>query len=707
MFEWLGHQAMRRNGVIALRYDFADVSLNGKSLGIYAVEEHFDKRLIEHNARREGPIIRFGEDLMWREIVQQVRPHRRALSNGVGDYLVSPIDGFQTDKVLASDELRAQYLRAIHMLELFREGQRATSEVFDVDLLATYFALTDLFGAEHGARWNNIRYYYNPVTSLLEPISFDLQGGQPLKWLSLCGQGTFSSQGVLVNRYDHLNRTLFQDRKFTAAYLRELERISQPDFLNKLLAETEPERLRALSILYTEFPYYEFSPDVLYRNQRYIRSVLNPIKGLHAYRHGIDEYQCRLQLGNIQYLPLEVIGVEADTLGVVNLPQPVFLSPRRHEQPIVLKSVHLDLPASADLASLSSSELRIRYKVLGSTQIRTATVTPYAYTPELYLGDEMIRQSSTVGEFDFVDVDDDRRKIIFLPGSWTIDRDLLIPSGYTVECGPATELDLVASSLIVSKSPLNWLGTGDRPVVIRSSDGTGQGLVVLQTDGPSTLDHVVFDHLTNPNRDGWLLTGAVTFYESSVALLHVISRAANCEDGVNLVRCTFSMEDCRFEQAGGDALDADFCEGTISETVFLNSANDAVDVSGSSVTLSQVTVDTCGDKAVSVGEASTVRIDDLQVRGARIAVASKDASQAIINNLTIQECEFGLVVFQKKAEFGPGKLEVFGLATNQVARTFLVEQGSSLTIDEVDQGANRQAVNQLLYGETGHVGNGH
>ena len=33
---------------------------NGRDLGIYALEEHFEKRLIEHNRMREGPIVRFG-----------------------------------------------------------------------------------------------------------------------------------------------------------------------------------------------------------------------------------------------------------------------------------------------------------------------------------------------------------------------------------------------------------------------------------------------------------------------------------------------------------------------------------------------------------------------------------------------------------------------------------------------------------------------
>ncbi|NJM95793.1 MAG: hypothetical protein HC792_06715 [Acaryochloridaceae cyanobacterium CSU_5_19] len=36
-----------REGLPALRYEFVNVIQNGKDMGIYALEEHFEKRLIE------------------------------------------------------------------------------------------------------------------------------------------------------------------------------------------------------------------------------------------------------------------------------------------------------------------------------------------------------------------------------------------------------------------------------------------------------------------------------------------------------------------------------------------------------------------------------------------------------------------------------------------------------------------------------------
>ena len=65
------------------------------------------------------------------------------------------------------------YKKAISLLEGFRRRELKTSDVFDVKQMAKYFAVADLCGAEHATRWHNVRFYYNPVTSRLEPIGFD------------------------------------------------------------------------------------------------------------------------------------------------------------------------------------------------------------------------------------------------------------------------------------------------------------------------------------------------------------------------------------------------------------------------------------------------------------------------------------------------------------------------------------------------------
>ena len=176
------HQALAKEGLLGLRYQFIRVVLNQKDLGIYALEEHFDAYLLGHNQLWNGPIVRFNEEFFWKEIAQKSTFDRARMSSG--SYLSSDIDAFQTTKWISTPSNRKQSLKAISLLESFRRGQLQTSQVFDVEKLAKFFALTDLMGAEHGSRWHNARFYYNPVTSRLQPIGFDGNAGQSIR--SLC-----------------------------------------------------------------------------------------------------------------------------------------------------------------------------------------------------------------------------------------------------------------------------------------------------------------------------------------------------------------------------------------------------------------------------------------------------------------------------------------------------------------------------------------
>ena len=54
-------------GVLAPRYLFVDVNINGQSIGIMALEEHFTKEMVESQGRRDGPIVAVDEDWMWRQ----------------------------------------------------------------------------------------------------------------------------------------------------------------------------------------------------------------------------------------------------------------------------------------------------------------------------------------------------------------------------------------------------------------------------------------------------------------------------------------------------------------------------------------------------------------------------------------------------------------------------------------------------------------
>ena len=70
--EWLFVETLRREACMSVRYEFVNLTINGKRMGIYALEEHFSKELIEFNQRREGVIVGFDDYLLWKKFPKDV-----------------------------------------------------------------------------------------------------------------------------------------------------------------------------------------------------------------------------------------------------------------------------------------------------------------------------------------------------------------------------------------------------------------------------------------------------------------------------------------------------------------------------------------------------------------------------------------------------------------------------------------------------------
>jgi hypothetical protein len=215
----------------------------------------------------------------------------------------------------------------------------------------------------------------------------------------------------------------------------------------------------------------------------------------------------------------------------------------------------------------------------------------------------------------------------------------------------------------------------------------------------SVFKYVTFHNLSNPSHNGWDLTGAVTFYESPVALSGCQFTGSRSEDALNLVRSEFSIEQTYFGETFSDAIDADFSKGRITHTYFVQAGNDAIDASGSIIEIDGISVDGAGDKGISVGERSQMTGVGLDIKGAQIGIASKDRSQLVVKNVRISNSAVGLAAYRKKTEFGPAFMEVQGLDLTAVSTPYLVEVHSRVVVDNAVIEASHENVYEMLYGE--------
>ena len=683
--EWIMHRALAREGLPALRYEFARVIVNGRDQGIYAVEEHFEKRLVENNQRREGPIVRFDEDLCWAEIRGEPGIARVAtcLGSGAGSFLAANVDAFHTRKLLEAPSSERQFVRAVGLLEGFRKGDLATSEVFDPLLLARHFAVLELLDRLHASFWRNVRFYYNPLTARLEPIAFDggSSGQVPLDVLAPAFPALFDGGGPNYYAYSltHFAR-LFSDPVFYRRYIEELTRVAAPGYLEELFEELETPLAERLRVLHTDYPQAELERERLEARRRLLRKWLDPPKLAHAHWLGAKAGVARLAVANVQYLDVELIALRHAGRRIAI--EPPLTLPGRHPSK-ALDYVEVEVPWEG-AGPADPSLLRLEQRLVGRTLAQQAAVYPWPQLSAEALRRDFARADATASAFEFIVTDAAAGVMRIQPGVWFVRDDLIVPAGYRLRAGPGVELVLENGAALVSRSPLEWVGTERSPVVLRSATGTGGGLLVLSAGGSTRLDHVRFENLSAPARDGTAITGAVTFYESPVTARHVAFVDSRAEDALNLVLSDFAIEDSAFRGSRSDALDLDFCEGSLRRSQFIGSGNDAVDLSGSVVQIEALRVDGAGDKGVSVGERSRATGSDLRLRGVETGIASKDLSFAAFTGVRIESAQIGMTAYQKKSEFGGATLEVEGLEAIDVVRPFAVGPGSTIRLDGAD-----------------------
>ena len=695
MMEWLIRRMMNEEGLVSKRYEFIEVAINGDSKGIYAIDEHYGTTMIEANQRRAGIVVRFTQDQLWLE--------KASIYTSPWEfneyYFTADVDAIGSNQILSDEVLSKELEKAVNLAEAFRNGDLPTHEVFDVDRLAKLFAIGDIMGAWHGFGSFNLKFYYSPITSRLEPVPDD----------------TFNEdeyapprEGLLVSRRlfrltDDYNKGAFLKRIFSdpilvEKYMQELERFSEKSYLDNIFIKFDEEITRNLNILYRDYPTYVFPKAQIYANQESIRAILNPYRGIKAYFQEQRADSIVLGIATCKALPMEILSVTDGSNAVLEPKQgSIVLAARDYDHPVIYQEVEFDLPDGFSDSIESLAGLAVNYKILGTSNLRSEPVTPYpAFDPQFRASD-FIRQQPNFNEFSFLRVDSSGNEIQVERGDWVLSQNLIIPEGYTLVCDAGTSLDLRNSAKILSYSPMIFIGSEDYPITISSSDSTGQGIAVLNSGGKSYLENVIFRNLSAPSQSNWELTGAVTFYESPVSISKCRFLDNRSEDGLNLIRSDFQIVDSLFRNCQSDALDSDFSNGSILRTSFVDSVNDAMDFSWSVVDISNSYVSGAGDKGISVGESSKIIVSSIEIRNSNIAVASKDLSELIIRASLIDNCNIGLAAYQKKPEFGPASISASGVKVLNSPVLHLIEEKSVLMLDSIRIDGTERNVAEGIY----------
>jgi len=700
LLEWVAHKLYYSKDMLTTRYGFMPVSINNMPKGLYAWEEHFAKQLLEFNCRREGPIIKFTEEAFWQmqKIYIQLNKWQP-----LPFYEASIIKPFSENKTIESQVLRSQFLNAQKLLFQYKHGLKTPSQIFDIKKLATYYALLELTQARHGMFWHNQRYYYNPVIDRLEPIAFDGYSNNIARDITIDKNFLYELFNIKdVKPEEKILTDVFSDTIFLKYYFEKLDEITDSVFINDFINQIADEQEIYDSLLRMEFPNYYFDGDFINRSASCIRNYLPELKqfaeeklsfGEDLFNHvDINYTDTTVYMNTPEYFLNVYLEERVDDSILIRIcnyfPKKIAIL-GTGESNKFMGGIDIDqntippyfggLEGSTIFMEVDSSSKYLFFMLSDRLDSYVVPINPWPY-PDGITARQELESDSDINNYSFIS-NREKNELVFKTGEYQINEPVIIPEGYRVYFDAGTKIDFIEGAMFISNSPVFMSGTASNPIIITSSDFTANGFTVLQANERSVLNHVKFENMNTLDYKGWTLTGAVTFYESDVDISNTIFYRNQCEDALNSIRSDFKLENSTFSFAYGDAFDSDFSKGDVINTEFVNIENDAIDFSGSKINIINVKISDVGDKGISGGEESELVVLNTEIERTNVGIASKDLSTVTVKDSRIRDCEYGLVLLQKKPEYGPATLELINTQLINSKTIMLIEKGSRVLIN--------------------------
>jgi len=716
--EWFVHQVYNSLGVLSTRYGFIPLSFNMKNLGLYAYEEHFEKQLPEYHQYREGPIFRFNENANWDVNRYSVEHKNKSVTTAFFDAAV--IKPFGESRIMENPVLYREFILGRNLLFQYKHRLKSASDIFNVDAMAKFYALSDVLMTRHGTIWHNIRYYYNPILCKLEPIAYDCYTESGFfDWIGRPIYGMIKSDESGSHHDEYLmSRALFNDFDFLKLYDHYLRVFSDNNFLREITRKYGGQAAVYDSLIRIEYPNIKFDTAYLFSNANTIRRLLPDFdkyvherinkKEVFKDRTAHINYDTVLEpyfLKNLAFAYVQEKRNDSVKLRVVNLfPEEVDLLGAGKKSDKMKERFGLNTKVKAFRGEKNNYTDYWVNEVPGyifaylKSADKTVPLTVYPW-PQPDGRESPLQEIKRNSVFpDTVLVSHVSNDTVYInQGNILLNYKVIIPKGYFVVFSKATTIDMVNAASIISYSPVVMNGQKGNPVVISSSDHTANGFVVLQAKGRSNVDFVKFENLNTLSYKGWTLTGAVTFYESDATITNTIFVDNNCEDALNMIRSKFVLKNSRFERTFSDAFDSDFSNGLVDSVTFIDVGNDAIDFSGSRIDIANTTIHGAQDKGVSAGEDSHLTVSNTFISSANIGLASKDLSTLDVTGSKVDSCTYGAVLLQKKPEYGPSTMNLQKVIINNCKTKFLIEKGSKVIYNHKVIKGDKKNVAKIFY----------
>jgi hypothetical protein len=221
---------------------YVDVYINGDSIGIMEIEEHFDKHTPAVHRRRDG--------LLFKTNSSPFSGYNPLTIEGsiAGNTLFYPLTNVDRVNKNLIKKSSKDFLLANRLFRAFTLGDLPPEDVFDINNIARSLSVASFFNAGHSMIPGNFYLYFNPVTKKFEVIlnEFEAPNAQPYDFMQISNISNYNYMPWLENF-----KKIIASPKFLPAFKEASKKLT--DFVNGHKVEIRKNLATQHTILQREF----------------------------------------------------------------------------------------------------------------------------------------------------------------------------------------------------------------------------------------------------------------------------------------------------------------------------------------------------------------------------------------------------------------------------------------------------------------------
>ncbi len=681
-------KTFKKYNVLTPRYKTVRVSFNGDDWGLMLLEEQFHESFYASNKIKEAPIFKMTNenDFLINVIAKKNTKNVDDISKWQGKLETklfneneilkkTNIPNKQTNETLLSIFKTLQQVIVLNDKEYVEKIIKHT----DIKSFAKVSAITAIFGDWHSMLPTNSRYYLNPYDLKVVPIPTDSVHSE-------IDENFFLKHNLFY-------KNIFQLEEFQKEYLRVLIDINDnfSEIENNFLLACKDFGKNCSNLV---------ELDILKKN---ILFLINKKKKIFQITENKEFLIKNFDTKNDQNLNKKKINFRAFNNGEI------FIDNLTSEN-LFIKNIKFNIKKNCDSNCIDEEKniplnLTLRpstFEKLSTEKIKVNTedvlenILKIEYLDEknsIYSLTEKVEEISLSKKNLFKDLVPKLNENLLLigqdyilnKGRYEIKEPIIIPSGFNFIIQPGSVLKMSKGTYIMIENGLaKFEGKIDQPIIIQalSAKNKWKGIYVNSKSIDkkfSIFNHVEISDYSYFDDSKIQLTGGVNLINGQFKLLNSFFKNSFAEDAINLVNSNFKVSNLKISNTDSDAIDIDFGNGEIINSDFQTVLGDAIDLSGSRVSLRNISAQNIADKAISAGEESFLEIDKLKISKSRIGIASKDSSNVKGSNIEISNCGlFDFAVYQKKSYFSGASLNVQAISD---CKESIVQVGSELFVN--------------------------